>query len=310
MALRSLWKGSISFGLVNIPAKLFSAVQDSNLELDMLDKRDHARIRFVRINEDTKKEVPWEQIVKGYKLDDEYVVLDDQDFKAASKAKSDSLEILEFIDEDAIDSIYFEQPYYLEPDKGGVKSYALLRDAMKADRKMGVVLYVLRNKQHLGLLKVTDEVIVLNQIRFREEIRDADQLNIPGSGEVKAKELEMARELIERRTDAFELEAYKDTYKQDLMKIIEAKAKGEAIKVTYKAKKATGSPDLMSQLMASLGDLDAKTGMPKKAAAPSKATVAKAPAQPKAAARKAAAGPAAKKAPARKAPARALRKAS
>jgi DNA end-binding protein Ku len=136
--MRPIWTGAISFGLLNIPIKLFSAVQDSALDLDMLDSRDHANIKFKRINEDTGKEVPYEKITKGYLYHDKYVVLEEEDFKSADAKKTQLIEILSFADEREIDSIYFEQPYYLAPDKSGAKAYAILRDSLQSSHKVGV----------------------------------------------------------------------------------------------------------------------------------------------------------------------------
>ena len=145
--MRSMWTGSISFGLINIPVKLFSAVQESNLDLDMLDSKDHANIKFKRVNENTGKEVTYTDIVKGYKVDEEYVILENEDFAAADAEKNKIIEILNFAYEKEIDSIYYEQPYYLEPDKAAQKAYALLRDALKASGKVGVTAFMLRNKE-------------------------------------------------------------------------------------------------------------------------------------------------------------------
>ena len=134
---RSIWTGSISFGLINIPVKLYSAVQESNLDLDMLDPKDHSNIKFKRVNENTGKEVPYKSIVKGYKINDEYVILEPEDFENADAKKTKTIEILNFSKEDEINSIYYEQPYYLEPDKSGEKAYGLLRDALAASKKIG-----------------------------------------------------------------------------------------------------------------------------------------------------------------------------
>src|SRR6478672_5395479 len=169
--MRSIWSGAIGFGLVNIPVKLFSAVQASELDLDMLDKKDHSKIRFQRINESTGKEVAYANIVRGYNLDGQYVVLTDEDFKKASPEKTKMIEIAEFVYEKDIDSMYYEAPYYLEPDKSGVKAYGLLRDALKKTGKAGLGNYVLRSKESLGLIKTNGNVLILQKIRFAEEIR-------------------------------------------------------------------------------------------------------------------------------------------
>src|SRR5512140_3500813 len=145
--MRSIWTGSISFGLINIPVKIFSAVQESSLDLDMLDSKDHSNIKFLRVNESTGKEVAYENIVRGYKLDSGYVVLEDKDFEAADAVKTKTIEIMNFVNEADIATLYYEQPYYLEPDKAAMKAYALLRDALASAGKVGVTTFVLRNKE-------------------------------------------------------------------------------------------------------------------------------------------------------------------
>ncbi|GAB1453155.1 Ku protein [Draconibacterium sp.] len=257
--MRPIWKGSINFGLINIPVKLFSAVQESNLDLDMLDSKDHANIKFRRVNENTGKEVEYADIVKGYKIDDNYVILEDADFEAADAEKTKTIEILNFVEQSEIDSIYYEQPYYLEPEKSAQKAYALLRDSLQNSGKVGVTTFVLRNKEALAILKPYKQVIVLNRIRFTQEIREPDELKLPGSTKLKAKEMEMADKLIEQLTEKFDIHEYKDNYTAKLLKIIKNKAKGKKsaapkMKVVHKQ-----SDDLMSMLKASLESKKRKT---------------------------------------------------
>ncbi len=184
--MRPIWTGAIGFGLVNIPVKMYSATQSSNLDLDMLDKKDHSHIKYLRINEKTGKEVPWANIVKGYKLNDEYVVLDDKDFEAASAKKTKTIEISDFVKEEEISSMYYETPYYLEPDKSGTRPYELLREALLKTKKVGVASFVMRNKESLAILRPDKDVIVLNRIRFEEEIRDTGELALPKNTVSKA----------------------------------------------------------------------------------------------------------------------------
>ncbi|MCG9790874.1 non-homologous end joining protein Ku [Flavobacterium algicola] len=251
--MRAIWTGAISFGLINIPIKIYSAIDSSTLDLDMLDKEDHANIKFKRVNEHTGKEVAYSDIVKGFKIDDKYVVLDDEDFEAADAIKSKTIDILSFTLEDDIDSLYYEQPYYLEPDKGAAKAYALLRDAMQKSGKVGVTSFVMRSKEALAILKPYKNVIVLNKIRFEQEIRDTKDLKLPAvSKKTTAKELDMANKLIEQLTEKFDISAYKDEYSKKLMQIIKAKGKGTKtkkpeLKVVHKQK-----DDLMEMLKASL----------------------------------------------------------
>src|ERR1700712_4385896 len=157
--MRAIWTGSIGFGLVNIPIKMYSAVQGSELDLDMLDSNDHSNIKFQRVNANTGKVVPYENIVRAYKLEGEYVVLTDEDFKKASPEKTKMIEIAEFVYEKDIDSMFYESPYYLEPDKSGVKAYGLLRDALKKTGKAGLGTYVLRSKESLCLIKPANDVL-------------------------------------------------------------------------------------------------------------------------------------------------------
>jgi DNA end-binding protein Ku len=250
--MRSIWTGAIGFGLVNIPIKMYSAVQGSELDLDMLDKKDHANIKFKRVNEHTGKEVAWENIVKGYKLDNRYIVLNDEDFAKASPEKTKIIEIAEFVEESEIDSIYYETPYYLEPERSGSKAYALLRDALHKTGKVGFGSFVLRNKEGLCLIKPMEDILVLCRIRWAQEIRPTDEITVP-AGSPKPAELKMAVELISQLSGPFDITSYKDTYTDALMKLIKAKAKGKkpatpALRVVHKQ-----GTDLLSQLKASLG---------------------------------------------------------
>ncbi|MBV4359422.1 non-homologous end joining protein Ku [Pinibacter aurantiacus] len=249
--MRAIWTGSLGFGLVNIPVKLYSAVEDSTLDLDMLDKKDHSHIKFLRVNEKTGKEVKWENIVKGYDLDGKYVILTDEDFQKASPEKTKHIEILQFVEQAEVDSMYYESPYYLAPEKTGAKAYALLRDALEKSGKAGVGTYVLRNKENIGLIKVSGDALVLNKMRFGEEIRSTEELKLPEANP-KATELKMAMALIDQLTEKFDMSKYHDTYSDELMKLIKAKAKGKVITPGPLKVVHSKSKDLMSQLKASL----------------------------------------------------------
>jgi DNA end-binding protein Ku len=250
--MRSIWTGAIGFGLVNIPVKLYSATETSTLDLDMLDKKDHSHIRMVRVNENSGKEVSWENIVKAYKYKDEYVVLTDEDFEAASVEKSKVITISGFAREDEIDSIYFETPYYVEPEEAGSKAYALLREALLRTEKVGIATFVMRSRENLAILRATDDVIILNKIRFAEEIKDASALDLPSRAGIKKDELEVAVSLINQLSEQFDISAFKDTYTDSLLKIIAAKAKGAKPKAPQLKVVHTKSSDLMEQLKASL----------------------------------------------------------
>jgi DNA end-binding protein Ku len=250
--MRPIWTGAIGFGLVNIPVKIYSATQTSNLNLDMLDKADHAHIKYQRVNENTGKEVPWGNIVKGYKLDNEYVVLDDKDFETASAKKTKTIEISDFVKEEEISSIYYETPYYLEPDKSGTRPYKLLLEALIKTKKVGVSTFVMRSKEALAILRPDNNVIVLNKIRFQEEIRNPEELSLPVNTEVKPAELKMAITLIDQLTAKFDISKYKDTYNEELLKLIKAKAGGKKIKAPEMKVVHSKTKDLMDQLKASL----------------------------------------------------------
>ena len=251
--MRPIWTGAIGFGLVNIPIKLYSATQTSSLDLDMLDKADNANIKFMRVNEKTGKEVKWENIVKGYKYNNDYVILDDKDFEAASAKKTKTIEISDFVKEEEISSIYYETPYYLEPDKSGTRAYELLLQALKKTKKVGIATFVMRSKESLAVLRPDDKgVLVLNRIRFEEDVRDPKELTLPENTTVKPAELQMAVSLIDQLTAKFDVSKYKDTYRDELLKLIHAKAKGQKIKVPEMKVVHSKTKDLMSQLKASL----------------------------------------------------------
>lgn len=251
--MKPIWTGAIGFGLVNIPVKIYSATESSTLDLDMLDKKDHANIHFKRVNANTGKEVAWENIVKGYKMpNDEYAVLTKEDFELASAKKTKTIEITDFVDEKEIDSLYYETPYYLEPDKSGARAYALLREALTKTKKVGIATFVMRAKETLAILKANEKVIILNRIRFEEEIKDVSNLHLPPKTQTKANELKMAVSLIEQLSGKFNITQYKDTYSAELMKVIKLKAKGTKVKKPTLKVVHSKAKDLMTQLKASL----------------------------------------------------------
>jgi DNA end-binding protein Ku len=250
--MRSIWTGAIGFGLVNIPIKLFSATQETSLDLDMLDKKDHSNIHFMRVNEKTGKEVSWENIVKGYKVDDRYVILTDKDFEAANAVKTKLIEIAEFVKADQIDSMFYETPYYIVPEKSGMRAYALLRAALLKTNKAAVATFVMRNKETLAIIRPRADVIILNRIRFTQEIRSTDQLDLPKKSEIKPAELKMAISLIDQLSKKFDISSYKDTYRDELMKVIKAKSKGVKPAAPHLRVVHNRATDLMSQLKASL----------------------------------------------------------
>lgn len=250
--MRAIWKGAIGFGLVNIPVKLYSATQQSTLDLDMVDVRDLAKVHFMRVNERTGKEVKWENIGKAYLMNEDYILLDEDDFAAAAPEKSKIIEVDHFVDESEIDSIYYETSYYIEPEKAGVKAYALLREALKKSGKVGVAQFVMRTAAALTVLKPMGDMIVLSKIRFAEEVRSTEDFELPAKTAVKPAELKMALSLIDQYSEKFNITKFKDQYAADLLKLIKAKAKGKKpaakkLKVVH-----SKSKDLMEQLKASL----------------------------------------------------------
>ena len=250
--MRPLWTGAIGFGLVNIPVKLYSATESSDVDLDMLDKKDHSHIKYLRVNEKTGKEVPWSNIVKGYDTGTKYVVLDELDFEKAGAEKTKLIEITDFVKQEEIDSVYYETPYYLAPEKSGVRPYALLREALIKTKRAGVASFVMRNKEHLAILRVSGDAIILNRIRFHEEIRPTTELALPAKTTVKPAELKMAIALIDQLSGKFDITGYKDSYTASLMKVINAKAKGKKTVAPVMKVVHSKAKDLMEQLKASI----------------------------------------------------------
>jgi len=250
--MRPLWTGAIGFGLVNIPVKLYSATESSSLSLDMLDKKDHSNIKYQRINAKTGKEVKWENIVKGYAIGSKYVVLDDKDFEKANAIKTKLIEISDFVKEEEIDSMYYETPYFLAPDKSGERPYALLREALLKTKKAGIASFVMRNKEILAILRASGNAIVLNRIRFEEELRDPKELDLPARTVVKPAELKMAVALVDQLSAKFDISKYKDTYTESLLNIIKAKSKGKKIETPTLKVVHSKTEDLMEQLKASI----------------------------------------------------------
>ncbi|HLT87245.1 MAG TPA: Ku protein [Sphingobacterium sp.] len=250
--MRAIWTGAIGFGLVNIPVKIYSAVQSSSLDLDMLDRKDKSNIKYKRVNEKTGKEVKWENIVKGYLLKDKYVILEDSDFEEASPDKNKMINLHSFVKMDEIDSIYFDTPYYLEPQKGGTKAYQLLLKALEKSKTAGLGSFVMRNVEHLTIVKPYENMLLLNKIRFEEEIRSADDLSLPGNTRLKKEEMDMALQLIKQHSQPFDISKYKNEYTSELLKIIKQKAKGKHTSIRKMKVENTKSTDLLNKLKASL----------------------------------------------------------
>jgi len=257
--MKAIWNGAIGFGLVNIPVKIYSATETTKLDLDMLDKSDYSNIKFKRVNESTGKEVKWENIVKGYLMDDKYIILDEDDYEAASPEKSRILSIDQFVKEEEVDSVYFENPYYLEPQKNGENAYRLLLKALAKTEMVGIGTFVLRESEAIGMIRPYNDILVLNRLRFAQEIRDYNDLKIPAKKAPKPAELKMAVNLIEQLSQEFDPTMYKDSYSDELMKIIKQKAKGKTVKSKKIEPVEDGKVvDLMAQLKASLQNSKSK----------------------------------------------------
>ncbi|MBD1387137.1 Ku protein [Mucilaginibacter rigui] len=250
--MRSIWKGSLGFGLVSIPVKLYSAVQTSTIDLDMLDARDHERIRYQRVNEKTHKEVPYDKIVKGYKLNDDYIIVEEADFEAAAPEKSKVIEIESFVDIADVNPMFYETSYYTEPDTKNNKAYALLLQALKKSGKAGLARFVLRSTESLCIVHPVDNVLVITRIRFGQEIRGTEDLNIADDVSISKKELDVGLALIKQYAEDFDVSKFKDEYNDELLKIIKAKSKGKRATIKKLKPHTTKSNDLYDQLMESL----------------------------------------------------------
>lgn len=223
---RSIWKGSITFGLVNIPVGLYSAEKREEVSFHLLDRKNKARVKYKRVNEETGREVAWEDTVRGFELESgKYVILSDEDLQSAAPEKTQTVDILDFVDLEEIDPSFFDKPYYLAPDKKGAKSYALLREVLKRTKKVGISKVVIRSKQYLAAVIAEDDVIVLNILRFAHELRDPKELDLPrGKEGVTERELDMAERLVEGMVDSWDPGKYRDDYYKDLMKMIHERA--------------------------------------------------------------------------------------
>ncbi|MBV7534225.1 Ku protein [Duganella sp. sic0402] len=269
MAARALWKGAISFGLVYIPVEMYTAVQEHDLDLTMLDRRDFSPIGYKRYNKKSGKEVTWDDIVKGYEYEDnEYVVLSDEDLKRANVEATQTIDIVAFVEAADVPLTYFETPYYLAPSRGGSKVYALLRETLRKAGKIGIATVVMRTKQHLCALVCVEDKIVLNTLRYATEIRSAEELKLPPAtlkaAGISDKELKMALSLVEGMSEEWKPEQYHDTYKEDVMAMVKKKIKAGQTKTITAAEaeptapKASNVVDLVALLQDSLGKRSGK----------------------------------------------------
>ncbi|HEV7516072.1 MAG TPA: Ku protein [Thermoanaerobaculia bacterium] len=288
---RSIWKGSISFGLVNIPVGLYSAEKRQEVQFHLLDKRDQSPIHYQRVSEKTGKEVAWDDIVRGYEYEEgHYVILSDEDLKRANPEATQTVDILDFVDAADIPTVYFDKPYYLGPDKKGAKSYALLRETLVKTGKVGIAKVVIRTRQYLSAVVPQGDVLILNLLRVAHELRDAGEVEVPhGRAGVTDRELEMAERLVEGMVSDWDPEKYRDSYENDLMTLIEKRVKsGDTAEVEAPAprKREGNVVDLMALLKRSV-EVSAKPEKKEKAkpAKPAKSNAA-AKAKPKPAAKR------------------------
>lgn len=272
--MASVWKGAISFGLVNIPVRMHSAVQtgEGEVHFRQLHREDMAPIRYQRVCTADGEEVPWGDIVKGYEYDKgKYIALSNDELKAAALESSKSIEMLDFTEERAIDPRFFETPYYLLPEKGGEKAYALLREAMRATGMVGIGKFTLRQKQQLASVKAVGDALVLEVMRFASQLVDVSEFTFPAASDVRPQELKMAEQLIGNLANTFDPTKYTDDYHVNLMRIIRAKLKGKKIEPEEsEARDTTQVLDLMTRLQESLAQGKAgggANGRPKRSAA-------------------------------------------
>lgn len=295
---RALWKGAISFGLVHIPVELISASLDHELDLSMLDRRDFAPIGYKRYNKQTGKDVEWDDIIKGYEYKtDEYVVLSEEDLKQANVKATQTIDILAFVDAAEVPLTFYEHPYYLLPAKGGEKVYALLRETLRKANKVGIATVVMRTKQHLCALVCIGDAIVLNTLRFADEIRATEDLELPGStlkaAGITDKELKMALSLVEGMSEAWAPEQYHDSYREDVLALVKKKIKAKQTRTITppspepEEERGSNVIDLVALLQQSLGKkapAKAPAAAPRKSASRAKTTRKATPATPRKAA--------------------------
>jgi DNA end-binding protein Ku len=251
---RAIWKGSIAFGLVNIPIELYSAVRDHRPRFRLLHAKDESPVQYERVCQAEGKPVAWEDLVKGYEYEKgQFVVLTKDDFKTAALEKTKTIDILDFVDPEQIDERYFETPYYLQPAKGAERAYALLRDAIRESGRIGIAKIILRDAQHLAAVEVIADAMVLTMMRFADELADLNGFRFPSSQGIRPAEMKMAQQLIESLSADWDPEKYTDEYKTNLMRVIESKLKGRKPKLEGRpGRQDPKVVDLMARLKASL----------------------------------------------------------
>ncbi len=265
---RALWKGSISFGLVNIPIELHTAVRNHRPKFRMLHAKDKSPVRFQRVCQRDGTPVAWEDLVKGYEYaKGRFVVLSKEDFQAAAVEKTRTVDIIDFVKSDEIDDRFFETPYYLVPSKGGERAYALLREAIRASERVGIAKFILRDAQHLAALEVIGEALVLTVMRFADELVETKGLNFPAATDVRKPELDMAKALVNSLAADWDPEKYTDQYRENLMRIIQGKLKGKDVDLQPEEEPRQAEVvDLMERLRRSLAQSGGTRAKPARAA--------------------------------------------
>jgi len=254
-----LWNGSISFGLISIPVRLYSGSNPrQGIDLTMLHKADHSPIRYERVCRKDGKEIAWDDIVKGYEYQEgDYIVLSQKELDELDVKKTQTIDIMQFVEEDDIDIRYYEKPYYLESDKGGDKAYALLRAALKKSGKIALARFVMHEHAHIAVIKPVGRALVLNQMRYPSDLREPTELHLPSDSELTEKEIDMALKLVKQETKPFIAEDLHDTFTDELEELIKSKAKGKKAKPSsahHGEESTANAKDLMSALKASLKD--------------------------------------------------------
>ena len=261
---RAIWSGAISFGLVNIPVKLYSAVSRKTVRFHQLDREDNQRIQQKRVNPRTGREVPYEDLVKGYEVGpDRYVVISPEELEALEPEKTRTIEIEDFVELDQIDPVYYDHPYYLAPDTGAAKAYGLLLEAMRESGKVAIARVVLRSKEHLVAIRPRDGVLTMETMLFVDEVMSPEEIDgasEDGKAKTGKRELEMARQLIDSLSGDFQPEKYRDEYRERVLELIERKAEGEEVVLEAPPEQPKKVPDLMAALEASIADTKRQGG--------------------------------------------------
>jgi DNA end-binding protein Ku len=270
--MRAIWKGSISFGLVNIPIALYPATRKEELKFRLLRAKDLSPVNYKRVAEKDGKEVPWGEIVKGYEYEKgKFVVLNEKDFQRVDLEATQTVDIQDFVDLDEIDPMYFYKPYYLEPQKGGDKAYVLLREALAEGRKVGIAKVIIKTRQYLAGVKALKHALVLELMHFADELLDAEKLNVPKKLEVGKRENEMAGALVKSMSSKWDPEKYKDDYREALLEVIEEKVESGGKEIEEKPKEKKPSTKVIDLVAVLQESLKAQTAGKKKKSAPKNA---------------------------------------